>query len=99
MKTRSGWFYLRRLFLLSGGCALGAIMCASVVAGPVMYRESATARPHEAQNMPTQKTYKVFILSSSSAIPRPISYVIGGIITTPTPILIIGRGQTIAQGY
>lgn len=74
-------------------------MCASAVAGPVMYRESAIARPHEAQNMPAQKTYKVYILSSSSAIPRPISYVIGGVITTPTPITIIGRGQTLAQGY
>lgn len=74
-------------------------MCASAVAGPVIYRESTTSRPHMAQDMPTQKKYKIFILSSSSAIPRPISYVIGGVITTPTPILIIGRGQTLAQGY
>lgn len=74
-------------------------MCASAVAGPVMSRESTTSRPHMAQNMPTQKNYKVYILSSASAIPRPISYVIGGVVTTPTPILIIGRGQTVAQGY
>jgi hypothetical protein len=99
MKTRSGWCHLRRLFLLAGGCALGVIVCASAVAGPVTYRQSTASRPHMAQDMPTQKKYKVFILSSSSAIPRPISYVIGGVITTPTPILIIGRGPTLAQGY
>jgi hypothetical protein len=50
-----------------------------------------------AQDMPAQKTYKVYIMSSSSSIPRPISYVIGGIITTPTPILIIGRGETFSR--
>ena len=97
MNTRSRWFHLRRLFLLSGGCALGAIMCASAVAGPVVYRESTTSRPHMAQDMPAQKTYKVYIMSSSSSIPRPISYVISGIITTPTPILIIGRGETFSR--
>jgi hypothetical protein len=97
MKTRSRWFHLRRLFLLSGGCALGAIMCASAVAGPVISRESTTSRPHVAQDMPTQKKYEILILTSSSAIPRPISYVIGGVITTPTPILIIGRGETVSR--
>jgi hypothetical protein len=98
MKTRSRWFHLRRLFLLSGGCALGAIMCASALAGPVVYRESA-ARPHKAQNMPAQKKYEIYILSSTSAVPRPISYIIGGTLTTPTPLIIIGRGPTLAQGY
>ena len=97
MKTRSGWFHLRRLLLLSGGCALGAMMCASAVAGPVVYRESTAARPHMAQDMPTQKTFKVYIMTSASAIPRPISYVIGGIVTTPTPIQIIGRGETVTR--
>lgn len=97
MKTRSGWFHLRRLFLLSGGCALGVMLCASAVAGPVMYRDEAPARPHMAQDMPAQKAFKVFILTSASAIPRPISYVIGGIVTTPTPVQIIGRGNTVSR--
>ena len=50
-----------------------------------------------AQDMPAQKTIKVYIMTSSSAIPRPISYVIGGIVTTATPILIIGRGTTVSR--
>jgi hypothetical protein len=95
MKTGSGWFHLHRLFLLTGGCALGVMMCASAVAGPVMYRESATARPHIAQDMPAQKTFKFYIMTSASAIPRPISYVIGGIVTTAVPVQIIGRGETV----
>jgi hypothetical protein len=97
MKTRSGRFGLRRLFLLTGGCALGIMMCASAVAGPVMYRESTTARPHMAQDMPAQKTVKFYILTSASAIPRPISYIIGGVVTTATPIQIIGRGTTVSR--
>ena len=96
MKTRSGRFGLRRLFLLTEGCALGFMMCASAVAGPVMYRETTT-RPHMAQDMSTQKTIKVYIMTSASAVPRPISYVIGGVVTTPTPILIIGRGSTVSR--
>ena len=97
MKTRSGWFHLRRLFLLTGGCALGIMMCASALAGPVMYRESTNARPHMAQDMPAQKTIKVYIMTSSSAIPRPITYVIGGIVTTAVPVQIIGRGETVSR--
>ena len=97
MKTRSGWFHLRGLFLLSAGCALGAMMCASAVAGPVVYRESTAARPHMAQDMPTQKSFKVYILTSASAIPRPISYVIGGVVTTATPVQIIGRGESVSR--
>jgi hypothetical protein len=97
MKTRSGWFHLRRLFLISGGCILGAVMCASAIAGPVMYREPTTARPHRAQDMPAQKAFKVYIMTSSSAIPRPISYVIGGVVTTPTPIEIIGREASVSR--
>lgn len=62
-----------------------------------MYRDSTAARPHMAQDMPTQKTFKVYILTSSSAIPRPISYVIGGVVTTATPIQIIGRGETVSR--
>lgn len=97
MKTRSGWVHLRRLFLLAGGCALGIMMCASAVAGPVVYRDSTAARPHMAQDMPAQKIIKFYIMTSASAIPRPISYVIGGIVTTPTPVQIIGRGTTVSR--
>jgi len=56
-----------------------------------------TSRPHAAQEMPKQRAIRVYILSSASAIPRPISYVIGGVITTPTPILIVGRGETFTR--
>jgi hypothetical protein len=93
MKTRSRWFHLRRLFLFSGGCVLGAFMCASVVAGPDMYRE--TTRPHMAQDMLAQKVIKVYLMTSASAIPKPINYIIGGVVTTSTPIDIIGREVTI----
>jgi hypothetical protein len=47
--------------------------------------------------MPAQKTIKIYIMSSASAIPKPISYIIGGVITTPTPIQIIGREQTVSR--
>jgi len=69
-------------------------MCASVSAGPDMYRE-ATSRPHMAQDMTAPKVFKVYLLTSASAIPKPISYVIGGVITTPTPIEIVGREVTV----
>ena len=98
MKTRSRWFNLRGLFLLSGAFAFGLMLVASAIAGPMTYRETTTpGRPHQAQEMPAQKTIKVYVLTSASAIPRPISYVIGGIITTPSPVQIIGRGQTVSR--
>jgi hypothetical protein len=75
MKTRSGWFHLRGLFLLSVAFAFGSMLCASAVAGPVTYRESTTSRPHMAQEMPAQKTIKVYLFSSASAIPKPIEYI------------------------
>ncbi len=96
MKTRSGWFHLRGLFLLSAAFAVGSL-CASAVAGPMTYRESAVGRPHIAQNMPEQKTIRVFVLTSASAIPKPVSYVIGGLMTTASPIQIIGRGTTVTR--
>jgi hypothetical protein len=96
MKTRSGWFHLRGLFLLSVGVALG-MLCASANAGPMTYRESTTGRPHMAQDMPAQKTIKIYIMTSASAIPKPISYVIGGLITTATPIQIIGREENVTR--
>lgn len=89
--------HLRRLSLLSGGCALGAMMCASAVAGPTLDRSATSGRPHMAQDMPAQKKVVYYVMSSASAIPRPISYVIGGLLTTPTPIQIIGRGETVSR--
>lgn len=96
MKTRSGWFYLRGLFLLSAAFAVGSMLCASAIAGPTTYRES-TSRPHMAQDMPAQKTIRVYVFSSASAIPKPIEYIRGGVLTTPTPIQFIGRGQNVTR--
>jgi hypothetical protein len=97
MKTRSGWFHLRGLFLLSVGVALGCMLSASAIAGPMMYRESTSGGPHMAQDMPAQKTIKIYVLTSASAIPKPVTYMIGGVMTTATPIQIIGRGQTVTR--
>ena len=97
MKTRSGWFHLRGLFLLSVGVTLGTMLCASAFAGPTIDRAPTTARPHQAQNMPAQKKVVYYVMSSASAIPTPISYIIGGVITTATPIQIIGRGETVSR--
>jgi hypothetical protein len=94
MKTRSGWFHLRGLFLLSVAFASGFMLCALAVAGPTTYRESTASRPHMAQDMPVQKTIKVYLFSSASAIPKPIEYLKGGVLTTPTPVHFIGRSQT-----
>jgi len=70
---------------------------ASAVAGPMTYRESTASRPHMAQDMPAQKTIKVYVFSSASAIPKPIEYIRGGILTTPTPIQFIGRSQNVTR--
>ena len=93
MKTRSRWNDLRGLLLLS---VLGGILCTSAYAGPSIYRDGAASTP-TALDMPAQKTIKIYIMSSASAIPKPISYIIGGVITTPTPIQIIGREQTVSR--
>lgn len=97
MKTASGWFHLRGLFLLSVGLALGTMLCASANAGPLTYSESKKGRPHTAQEMPAQKTVKIYVMTSASAIPKPISYVIGGLMTTATPVQIIGREKSISR--
>jgi len=97
MKTRSGWFHLRGLFLLSVAFAFGSMLCASAVAGPMTYRESTISRPHMAQDMPAQKTIKVYVFSSASAIPKPIEFIKGGVLTTPTPIQFIGRTQNVTR--
>lgn len=97
MKTRSGWFHLRGLFLLSAAFAVGSMLSASAVAGPMKYREPSMARPHTAQSMPAPKVIKVYVLTSASAIPKPITYVIGGIMTTSTPVQIIGRERQVTR--
>ena len=97
MKTISGWSHLRGLFLLSGAVVLGSMLSASAVAGPMTYRESDSGRPHTAQDMPAQKTIRVYVFTSASAIPKPIAYVIGGVMTTATPVQIIGRGQNVVR--
>jgi hypothetical protein len=48
-----------------------------------------------AQDMLAQKVIKVYLMTSASAIPKPINYIIGGVVTTSTPIDIIGREVTI----
>jgi hypothetical protein len=96
MKTGSGWFNLRGSFRLMTGIVLGAMLCASAYAGPTITRESRS-RPHEAEAMPMKKNIQIYIMTSASPIPKPISYVIGGVITTAIPIEIIGRGQTIVR--
>ena len=95
MKT-GRWFNLCGWFKLVTGVAFGAMLCASAYAGPTVTRESAP-RPQQAQAMPTGKNIQIYIMTSASAIPKPISYVIGGVVTTAIPIEIIGRGQTIVR--
>ena len=95
MKTTNRWFHLRGLFLLSVGLALGSMLSASANAGPLIDRESTAGRPHLAQELPAQKTVKIYILTSASAIPKPLNYMIGGIMTTAIPVDIIGRGQSV----
>jgi hypothetical protein len=98
MKT-GRWFNLRGWFKLATGVAFGAMLCASAYAGPgatTVTRESAP-RPHQAQAMPAGKNIQIYIMTSASAIPKPISYVNGGVVTTAIPIEIIGRGQTIVR--
>jgi hypothetical protein len=72
-------------------------MCASAFAGPVMYQESATGKPHMAQDMTTQKVYKIYIKSLASGIPMPVSFLIGGVLTKPSPTLYIGRETTFSR--
>ncbi|HSU87067.1 MAG TPA: hypothetical protein VLI42_10075 [Chthoniobacterales bacterium] len=60
-------------------------------------RDGATGRPHMAQDVPAQKVIQVFVMTSASAIPKPINYIIGGVLTTAVPIQIIGRGETVSR--
>jgi hypothetical protein len=98
MKTRSKWNHLRGLSLLSGALAFGLMLVASANAGSTIVRDiPASGSVHQATEMSVQQPVKIYILSSASAIPRPINYLIGGLITTPTPVQIIGRGQTLSR--
>ncbi len=97
MKTRSRWFHLRGLLLSSVAFCCGLALCASAVAGPVMYREATPYQDRSVKQKATQKKVVYYVMSSASAIPRPITYIIGGILTTPTPIQIIGRGETVSR--
>lgn len=97
MKTRSRWFHLRGLFLLSVAFCCGLALCGSAIAGPAIYREATPYQDRSVTQKPTQKRVVYYVLSSASAIPRPISYIIGGVLTTPTPIQIIGRGETVVR--
>lgn len=89
MKTSSAWLRFAVGFVAT-------MLCASAFAGPSPSRESAAKQPQAAQPVP-KKNVKIYIVSSASAIPTPISYLIGGVITTPTPIQIIGRGTTFSR--
>lgn len=92
MITTNRWIHRRGLIRLAVGFALGGMLCTSAFAGPAIYRETATNRPHAAQDVAAKKQIKVYIMTSASAIPKPIDYIIGGVITTAIPIVIIGRG-------
>jgi hypothetical protein len=97
MKTRSRWCHLRGLFLLSVGLALGAMLCAPAFAGPSTSREVTNAPMPTAVQKPTQKKIVYYVMSSASAIPKPISWYIGGVMTTAGPIQIIGREEKITR--
>jgi hypothetical protein len=87
MKTRSGWFQLRGLSLL----VLGAMLCASAVAGPSATRDPKIVKQRIVQQQrPVQKRV-VLVQSSVSGVPIPIEW-ITGIPTTATPMDII-RGH------
>lgn len=72
------------------------MLCASAFAGPTICRETTT-RLRVARQVPAPRQVKVFIMTSASAIPKPISYIIGGVVTTAVPIEIIGRGDAASR--
>ena len=93
MKTTSGWSHLRGLFVLSVAFSCGLALCSSAVAGARMYREAIPYQQAGVKQKPSQKKVVYYVLTSASAIPKPVSYVVGGIMTTSTPIQIIGHGE------
>jgi hypothetical protein len=50
-----------------------------------------------AQQKPAAKKIVYYVLSSASAIPRPVTWYIGGVMTTAVPVQIIGRGETVTR--
>jgi hypothetical protein len=97
MKARSRWLHRRGLFLLSVGATLGAMLCSTALAGPSTTREMTSAQAQTAQQKPAAKKVVYYVLSSASAIPRPVTWYIGGVMTTATPVQIIGRGETVTR--
>jgi len=87
MKARNGWFQLGGLILL----AVGAMLCASAVAGPKVVREPVVAQQRIVKARPVPKRV-IYVQSSASAVPIPIDWVTG-IPTTAVPMTIIGRGE------
>ncbi|HSU86314.1 MAG TPA: hypothetical protein VLI42_06240 [Chthoniobacterales bacterium] len=75
----------------------GLLLYTSAVAGPVVDRDAASYQDVARKQKAMQQRVVYYVLTSASAIPRPISYVIGGLMTTPTPIQIIGRGETVTR--
>lgn len=49
------------------------------------------------QQAPAQKKVVYYVMSSASAIPKPITWIQGGVLTTAIPIEIIGRGNTVTR--
>jgi hypothetical protein len=89
MKTKSGSVHLRGLFLLSLGFTLGSVLFTTAFAGPNMFRVVPSAQPQTVQ----QKKVVYYVMSSASAIPKPIAYFTeAGVPTTISPLIIIGRG-------
>lgn len=97
MKTRSRWFHLRGLFLLSLGLTLGSVLCASAFAGPSSSRDLTTARQQTTLQKPAQKKVEYYVMSSASAIPKPLAWVSGSFPTTAVPMQVIGRRDVMSR--
>ncbi|HEY1583901.1 MAG TPA: hypothetical protein VGF73_12465 [Chthoniobacterales bacterium] len=96
MKTISSWLH-RGALLSSVAVGFGLVLCTSAIAGPVTYREATPYQDQIVRQKSAQKKVVFYVLTSASPIPKPISYIIGGILTTPTPIQIIGRGEFVSR--
>jgi membrane protein YqaA with SNARE-associated domain len=96
MQTRSRWFHLHGLFLLSVGLALGSMLSASAFAGPSTSRDLASADQRAMQQQYGQKKIVYLMMSSASPIPKPIEW-LSGIPTTTIPMDVIGRGYVVTR--
>ena len=88
MKTRSRWFHLRGLFLLSVGLTLGI---ASAFAGPSTSSDQPSLRQQTTMKKAAQKTTVYYCLTPASGIPKPCAWVNGAFTTTAIPMEVIGR--------